>query len=242
MLKAIFLDLDETLCATSLANDKALQLLQQKMCAAYPGLDIELFCKRYIAGIYKLINDEFPLAVNYLPDEMLFRSQVIKTLLQEQGFEIDIEVATELQIYFDEQRMAHFGFFPNIEQTLAELRKKYKLVVITNGPVYSQHPKIAAVELAKHVDHIIVGGEEPEEKPFVSIFEKAMRLANCVASEAVHIGDSLAADIAGAKASGVGSVWVNSFKEDDIKKAQQMQVDYILDNPSDLADAIAFFE
>lgn len=212
------------------------------MRATYSGLNIELFSERYIAGIYKLINDEFPEAASYLPDEMLFRSHVIKTLLAEQGFNIDIEVATELQIYFDEQRMEHFDFFPNIEQTLSQLRQKYKLVVITNGPIFSQHPKIAAVELPKHVDHIIVGGEEPEEKPFVSIFEKAMRLANCSASEAVHIGDSLAADIAGAKASGVGSVWVNSFKEDDIKKAQQMQVDYILDNPSDLANAIAFFE
>ena len=62
--------------------------------------------------------------------------------------------------------------------------------------------------LAEHVDHIIIGGEEPEQKPAVSIFEKALRLAGCEAHEAIHVGDSLASDIAGAHNSGITSVWV----------------------------------
>jgi len=64
------------------------------------------------------------------------------------------------------------------------------------------------VKLAEHVDHIIIGGQEPEEKPAVSIFEKALKLANCQAHEAIHVGDSLASDIVGAHNSGITSVWV----------------------------------
>lgn len=242
MLKAIFLDLDETLCATSQANDKALIKLRERLAKSCSALDGEIFSQRYIDGIHKRLNEEFPEIITFLPDEMLFRSHLIKTLFAEQKIEITYEQAQSLQIYFEDQRMANFSFFPNIKDTLIALRKKYQLVVITNGPVFSQRPKIEAVSLADYVDHIIVGGEEPEEKPHVSIYKKAMRLAGCEASEAVHIGDSLSADIAGAKASGVGSVWVNSFVKDDISKAREMQVDYILDDPSELDKAIAFFE
>ena len=59
-----------------------------------------------------------------------------------------------------------------------------------------------------HVDHIIIGGQEPEQKPARSIFDKALQLANCAAHEAIHVGDSLATDIAGAQNSGITSVWI----------------------------------
>ena len=49
---------------------------------------------------------------------------------------------------------------------------------------------------------------EPEQKPARSIFEKALKLAGCEAHEAIHVGDSLAADIAGAQNSGITSVWI----------------------------------
>ncbi|MCA2442349.1 MULTISPECIES: HAD-IA family hydrolase, partial [Vibrio] len=60
------------------------------------------------------------------------------------------------------------------------------------------------------VDHIIVGGDEPEEKPAASIFQKALNLVDIKPEEALHIGDSLAADIAGANNRGILSVWVNA--------------------------------
>jgi len=82
------------------------------------------------------------------------------------------------------------------------------LVVITNGPEFSQVPKVEAVNMADYVDHIIIGGQEPEQKPFSSIFEKALKLAGCEAHEAIHVGDSLAADIVGAHNSGITSVWI----------------------------------
>jgi N-acylneuraminate-9-phosphatase len=92
---------------------------------------------------------------------------------------------------------------------LTEARKLFTLVVITNGPEYSQVPKVEAIKLAEYVDHIIIGGQEPEQKPARSIFEKALKLANCKAHEAIHVGDSLAADIVGAHNSGITSVWIS---------------------------------
>ena len=135
--------------------------------------------------------------------------QLIRDLLAGQGVQSVTEVeAQSVQHKFDRDRLQAFGFYAGITEFLAEARKLFTLVVITNGPEYSQIPKVETVNLAAHVDHIIIGGQEPEQKPARSIFDKALKLAGCEAHEAIHVGDSLAADIAGAHNSGITSVWI----------------------------------
>ncbi len=213
MLKALFLDLDETLCDTLSANERAKHLMAQHVEAQYGSqLNGQAFADDYVMGICREWSDAQ--RQRYMPiieqqSEEAFRVQLIYDLLAERGVDnISNETAKSLQDKFDRDRLEAFDFFPGIEAFLAEARKLFTLVVITNGPEFSQIPKINRVNLAKHVDHIIIGGQEPEEKPAISIFNKALKLANCQAHEVIHIGDSLASDIAGALNSGITSVWI----------------------------------
>ncbi|HHC6483926.1 TPA: HAD family hydrolase [Vibrio parahaemolyticus] len=211
MLKAIFFDMDETLCGTSQADKAAGQKFAAWIQQTYPQVsDPQAFLQRYLQGVYKKLNAEFPQLVALLPDENAFRCGLIQTILAEDGIHIDAEQAQQAQHYFDSARMGAFTFFPGVKEMLTDLRKHYKLVVITNGPIFSQHPKLKATQMDEWVDHIIVGGEEPEEKPAASIFQKALNLVDIKPEEALHIGDSLAADIAGANNMGILSVWVNA--------------------------------
>ncbi|EGQ9056676.1 HAD family hydrolase [Vibrio parahaemolyticus] len=211
MLKAIFFDMDETLCGTSQADKSAGQKFAAWIQQTYPQVsDPQAFLQRYLQGVYKKLNAEFPQLVALLPDENAFRCGLIQTILAENGIHIDAEQAQQAQHYFDSARMGAFTFFPGVKEMLTDLRKHYKLVVITNGPIFSQHPKLKATQMDEWVDHIIVGGEEPEEKPAASIFQKALNLVDVKPEEALHIGDSLAADIAGANNMGILSVWVNA--------------------------------
>ncbi|HCG5911214.1 TPA: HAD-IA family hydrolase [Vibrio parahaemolyticus] len=211
MLKAIFFDMDETLCGTSQADKSAGQKFATWIQQTYPQVsDPQAFLQRYLQGVYKKLNAEFPQLVALLPDENAFRCGLIQTILAENGIHIDAEQAQQAQHYFDSARMGAFTFFPGVKEMLTDLRKHYKLVVITNGPIFSQHPKLKATQMNEWVDHIIVGGEEPEEKPAASIFQKALNLVDVKPEEALHIGDSLAADIAGANNIGILSVWVNA--------------------------------
>ncbi len=210
VLKAIFFDMDETLCGTTQANEVAGLELAAWAKATYPQLaDPDTFLQRYLQGMYKELNAEFPQLVRLLPDENAFRCGLIQTILAEQDIEISAEQAQQAQLFFDSARMNAFSFFPGVKEMLVELRQHYTLVVITNGPIFSQHPKLAATNMREWVDHIIVGGEEPEEKPAASIFQKALNLADVKPEQALHIGDSLAADIAGANNMDILSVWVN---------------------------------
>ena len=213
MLKALFLDMDETLCDTRSANLQAAQQMGEEIVTLFgAAVDGQGVAKAYLRGIYREWTD--PQRNRYLPiiehqSEGAFRIQLIRDLLEEQGVEqVDESMAQQLQDKFDRDRLTAFDFYPGIMDFLTEARKYFTLVVITNGPEFSQIPKVAAVNLSEYVDHIIIGGQEPEQKPAPSIFEKALKLANCEASEAIHVGDSLASDIAGAHNSGITSVWI----------------------------------
>ncbi len=213
MLKALFLDMDETLCDTLGANERAKRSLAQAVESRFgQGMDGQRFAEAYVSGIYREWSDSQ--RARYLPiieqqSEGAFRVQLIRDLLAEQGVaQIDEDSAQQLQNQFDRDRLAAFAFYPGIEDFLIEARKHFTLVVITNGPEFSQIPKVEAVRLADYVDHIIIGGQEPEQKPARSIFDKALQLAGCEAREVIHVGDSLHADIAGAHNSGITSVWI----------------------------------
>ena len=213
MLKALFLDLDDTLCDTSSANGQAMRLMAESLQAQY-GIDFDgqAFSRAYVQCIYRKWRASQ--RADYTPiieqqSESAFRVQLIRDLLAGQGVQSVTEVeAQSVQHKFDRDRLQAFGFYAGITEFLAEARKLFTLVVITNGPEYSQIPKVETVNLAAHVDHIIIGGQEPEQKPARSIFDKALKLAGCEAHEAIHVGDSLAADIAGAHNSGITSVWI----------------------------------
>lgn len=212
MLKALFLDMDETLCDTQGANLQAQQLLAQAAQRCFSGIDGQRFASDYVKGIYRDWTDTQ--RQRYMPiieqhSEGDFRLQLIRDLLALQGEKtVSEKIALELQQGFDRDRLDAFKFYPGISEFLLSARQYFTLVVITNGPEFSQIPKVEAIKLADYVDHIIIGGQEPEQKPAKSIFDKALQLAGCQASEAIHVGDSLAADIAGAHNSGINSVWI----------------------------------
>ena len=170
--------------------------------------------------------------------EDAFRVQLIQDLLADmQQPAVTVEDAQLLQNYFDDERLAAFDFFPGIEKFLRDMRKRLTLVVITNGPVFSQVPKVQRVNLQQHVDHIIIGGQEKEQKPERSIFAKALRLAACEKHEVIHIGDGLIPDIGGANACDIKSVWVSHNQSLD--KSLGIKPEYIVEHPDELPELIA---
>ena len=241
MLKALLLDLDETLCDTSGANERAKNLMVKNIMTQYgEAIDGHSFVEAYVTGIYRDWRGDQ--RARYMPiieqqGEEEFRIQLIRDLLAKQTVDnVSYQAAKTLQNTFDIDRLKAFDFFPGIINFLAEARKLFTLVVITNGPEFSQVPKVQRVNLAEHVDHIIIGGQEPEEKPAGSIFDKALKLANCQAHEAVHVGDSLATDIAGANNRGITSVWIQHQQPLDAELG--INPHHILLHPSEIPELI----
>jgi len=80
---------------------------------------------------------------------------------------------------------------------------------LTNGSPAMQRAKCTASGLDPFFRHVFVGGEFARGKPDSLMFRAALEAIPCQPVEAVHIGDSLLHDIAGARNVGIHSVWLN---------------------------------
>jgi putative hydrolase of the HAD superfamily len=99
-----------------------------------------------------------------------------------------------------------FSVFDDVRPALAAARRSgRRLVVVSNWDV-SLHGVLARLGVDALVDGILTSAEFGERKPAPSIFKRALDIAGVPAPEAVHVGDSLEEDVAGARAAGIEAV------------------------------------
>ena len=101
-----------------------------------------------------------------------------------------------------------FRPYPDAAPALAALRAQgVRLVVVSNWDC-SLHSVLAATGLRTRVHGAITSAELGAAKPSPAIFSHALTLAGVPAGSAIHVGDSLEEDVAGARAAGIAPVLV----------------------------------
>jgi putative hydrolase of the HAD superfamily len=124
----------------------------------------------------------------------------------------DNALAAELAQFFERDRRTRHVLFPETLHVLDELKKHYKLAMITNGAIDIQRDKINGANLADFFDLIIISGELGFGKPNPKLFQLAMERLAVKPDQCVMIGDSLTRDITGASAVGIRTIWLNRFQ------------------------------
>ncbi|MGJ8734002.1 MAG: YjjG family noncanonical pyrimidine nucleotidase, partial [Cellulophaga sp.] len=109
---------------------------------------------------------------------------------------------------------SHNHLFPNAIEILEHLKPNYKLHIITNGFQEVQNKKIRNSNLDRFFDVIIDSEMAGVKKPDPYIFELALKKANVSAEKSLMIGDSLEADILGAKSVGLHALHFNTHQEE----------------------------
>jgi putative hydrolase of the HAD superfamily len=82
-----------------------------------------------------------------------------------------------------------------------------RLVVVSNWDV-SLDEVLERLGLARLLDGIVTSAAFGARKPSPEIFEHALGVAGVAADDAIHVGDSLAEDVAGARAAGIEAVLI----------------------------------
>jgi putative hydrolase of the HAD superfamily len=101
-----------------------------------------------------------------------------------------------------------FSAYSEARATLEELRARgYALVVVSNWDV-SLPAVLDEAGVGEALDGVLTSASLASAKPDPKIFRAALALAGVAAERAVHVGDSLEHDVAGALAAGVRAVWV----------------------------------
>jgi putative hydrolase of the HAD superfamily len=82
-----------------------------------------------------------------------------------------------------------------------------RLVVVSNWDV-SLHDVLAETGLAPLLDGVVTSAELGSAKPDGAIFARGLELAGAAPAEALHVGDSVEHDVAGALAAGIVPLFV----------------------------------
>lgn len=100
---------------------------------------------------------------------------------------------------------------PDAVSTLETLKTDgYKLALISNASDSDDvQVLIDKAQIRPFLDTIIISSDMGLRKPHTRLFEQALRAWYAKPSQAVMVGDLLAADVAGAKAAGLASIWIN---------------------------------
>ena len=196
-LRAVLLDLDDTLCDTHAAKRARLRRAFAGGSDPLPswpsGLPIDRMVDEAISN-NEIGPDHFPgLFARYGMDDPALAQHASEWVLANRYHGLDLFEAT----------------LETIAALRAQCAGELMLGVITNGPAEIQRPKVELLEIESLVDFTIISGEFGAWKPDPSIFYEALRLADVRPAEAIMVGDSLMHDIAGANAVGVESVWIN---------------------------------
>jgi len=103
--------------------------------------------------------------------------------------------------------------YDDVRSTLTELKKKYKLAILTNGSPTSQRRKLDSIDIYDLIDYSLISGEYEVNKPDPKIYRYVCEKLGCKPEECVYVGDTYDIDYEGAINAGLNSVFVNHKKE-----------------------------
>lgn len=203
--ETLFLDLDHTLWDFETNSKEALSELADK---------------------YKLIEKGIPsfehfLADYFLINELLWeeyrKNKISKDALRYDRFHLalkkykidDFNLATAIGNEYVAIAPYKTNLFPHAIDVLEYLKGKYDLHIITNGFEETQHLKLKNSKLDHYFNHIVTSERSGFKKPDERMFHFSLELAKAKPETSLMIGDSLEADVLGAKNVGMHQVYFN---------------------------------
>ncbi|HWD40915.1 MAG TPA: HAD family hydrolase [Fimbriimonas sp.] len=206
-VKAVFFDLDDTLCGYWSASAKGLRETFEQH--GPQGVDVEDMLDHWAAAFREF----FPHATRpewyprYLKSGEPTRTEQMRRTLERLG-STDLEHAARLSQAYMEARDKHLELFPEAISVLKMLKTKYPLGLITNGPADIQRMEIATLEIEEFFDHIFIEGELGFGKPEAEVFRRAAYAVGREPNQILFVGNSFDHDMKPAIAAGWKTAWM----------------------------------
>ena len=202
----IFFDLDHTLWDFEKNSSLTFERVFEEMKIQ---TDLDHFLKAY-EGInhffWKLYRE------NKITQIELRHQRIIQTF-KAIDYDFDLKKINAISDLYIRYLSTFTNLFDGAFNLLEDLKKKYKLHIITNGFDLVQQYKIKNSGLSPYFDKIITAEKVGHKKPNPIIFKYALHQTDSQFSESLMIGDSLEADILGALNIGMGAIHFNSHNE-----------------------------
>jgi len=235
MIKAVFFDLDGTLCDSDTAWSIAEKETFQRLCKQCPGVSEEVVTNAWRTvhqGLFQQLG-----AGKLSMAEV--RDARFQCLFEELGLPAD-KVMEELSNFFCSRYLTSLRLYEDV--TVLEKLTGYHIGIITNGAhdehTDSQLSKVKHLGLSERIQSLTISGEIGVRKPKVEIFKVACERADVLPKEAVYVGDSVQNDIVGANRAGMTSVLINRKLDVLIPETVDEQPDYTISNLHDVLSCL----
>ncbi len=197
-IKTVFLDVDNTILDFNKCADESMLLAAAESGITFPENHFATF-KRINDGLWQRV-ERGEITVDRLYEirwNIIFGEMNINT----DGVEFEAKFLRHLET----------SAVPvdGAVDMMAQLSKKYKLCIASNAPLGQQKKRLEKAGMMPYIDRIFASGDLGVAKPAKEFFLKCLEKSETRADEAVMIGDSLKADISGAAACGIKTVWLN---------------------------------
>lgn len=176
MLRAVVFDLDYTLAVPQ--RDRAAILSEAADAAGAPDLSRDAYLTAHRQNLTRETRE--PIFAELLDD-----------------WDSDVDPA-DLARTYRESIAAALEPLPGVEEMLDELRREYRVGLLTNGPVLAQRDKLATLGWEDAFDAALVTGELAAGKPDRRAFEAILTELDVEPTNAIYVGDEVEADVYGA--------------------------------------------
>lgn len=195
-VKAVLVDIDDTLLDFDRSSYKAMKNCIQRLNVPFDDNMFAVF-KRINKGLWKKVeNGEissrqlFDTRWGIIFDELSITADGIK-------FERD----------FTDELFWIAELVDDAEDVLSYLKSKYVVAAASNAQYAQQINRLKISGLYPYFDYLFMSEDLGVSKPSTQFFDKCVEKLNVDKGNVVMIGDSLFADIGGAKNSGISAIW-----------------------------------
>lgn len=138
------------------------------------------------------------------------KTERFKMFFETIGCEYDyIKAADDYLLFLSEGT----DLLPGAYNLISDLKRLYKLGLLTNGISCVQHPRLENSELEGMFDTVVVSGDYGISKPDPKLFEILCKKSDFyMKNKMIIIGDSLTSDICGGINFGIDTCWFNPGK------------------------------
>ena len=196
-VKAITLDLDDTLWPVDPVIERAERSLHAwgaerapKFGLALPPAQFALYRRALAKELPHLAHDFTALRLESLRRGLMLHGE--DHTLAEAAMEIFLAARNRIDLY------------PEAQESLERLSRRYKLAVISNG-----NADVHRIGIGRHFVAVVNARSAGFPKPDPRIFHAACDALGCLPQEVLHVGDDVELDVRGAVGAGSRAAWIN---------------------------------
>lgn len=206
-VKAIYFDLDDTLCGYWDAAKAGLRRAFED----HPehGYSNERMLQEWSIAFQAFVQTigKTHWYEKYLKSGEITRAELMRRTLERVGI-FDEELAHRISHTYQVERQAALELFPEAEEVLKTLHPDFPLGLITNGPADIQQQEIEKLNIRPYITHTFIEGEMGFGKPDPRVFDLATEAVDLPRDQILLVGNSYKHDMIPAIEYGWKTAWI----------------------------------